>query len=225
MNKRQFSSITNSTAVRIAKREIISFVVTLREGVLRYINSPVKIFTIVLSILLLIIDSSKFGSSLLVLSELIINVRGLLIKNRKSIVPWAFRLLISRLVTWGLILEFFIITENNWMIILLPIVISWYVFEPSFIGRNGKSKSTSFSERFSYFIERYPFFIGYGIIPSLIFSLYFFDFISSGWILLSIIQMIFVSNEIPPPAYLEGVPYFKETWPTDILDYIESYFE
>lgn len=101
-------------------------------------------------------------------------------------------------------------------LLILPIGLSWYVFEPMMI-LNRKS----YGERFEYFVSRFPFFTGFGLL-SAIFS--YFDLVSSAhfFILLMSVSSS-ASEEIIKgrPQYSKGIPYTKNTFSYDPIEGIE----
>lgn len=101
-------------------------------------------------------------------------------------------------------------------LLILPIGLSWYVFEPMMI-----LNKKSYGERFEYFVSRFPFFTGFGLL-SAIFS--YFNLVE--WSHLTLLLMSIsraTADDIAKnrPQYTKGIPYTKETFSYDPIEGIE----
>jgi len=99
-------------------------------------------------------------------------------------------------------------------LLILPIGLSWYVFEPMMIfNRN------TYGTRFEYFISRFPFFTGFGLFAAIFSYFNVVEFAHLFMLLMSVSSS--TSNEIERPKYTKGVPYTKNTFSYDPVEGIE----
>jgi hypothetical protein len=82
---------------------------------------------------------------------------------------WLPRLVASRAVTYWLYASLDVFTEEyGWLgYLLLPLILSWYALEPRATLRRRGSRSAGITERLSFILDRYPFFMGYGLLPAM----------------------------------------------------------
>lgn len=101
-------------------------------------------------------------------------------------------------------------------LLILPIGLSWYVFEPIMI-----LNKKSYGERFEYFVSRFPFFTGFGLL-SAIFS--YFDIVEWAHFTLLLMSVSSATDDNiikNRPQYAKGIPYTKETFSYDPIEGIE----
>lgn len=101
-------------------------------------------------------------------------------------------------------------------ILVLPVGISWYIFEPQFIFNGQK-----YNERFDYFLQRYPYFTGFGLGVSL--CAYLDQIVLTHFFVILMLNSSICSREISRrPKYATRIPYSPETFTFDPVEIIES---
>lgn len=118
-----------------------------------------------------------------------------------------FRYIFSRLVTLYFVFDELIDLPYYLGYIIFPLFLSWYFFEPFLIRRG-----FSYSDRFSYCIDRYPYFYLIGVIPTI--------FLALEWSLLYEVSVVWIHNSIA--ASPEHLPFSRYKFNTDITDVIEQ---
>lgn len=140
-------------------------------------------------------------------------------KRCLSFLQWLIRLSISRALAWWLLWSGAVDLPYDLWWFIFPLFLCWYLFEPLF-ALSGKS----FGDRLDYFISRYPYFTGYGLITSITLFLSHNDLFLTGLELPLLISLIFssaVSTE-DRPKYTRYLPYTPETFTVDPLDLLDG---
>lgn len=142
-----------------------------------------------------------------------ISIEFLLFINSKKPIKYFPFYVISKSLTWVLLT----ILSTEYLLILFPIIISWYIFEQSI--------NLEYSARLQYFYSRYPFFYGYGLIPTILYLLtYYYPYYPILFLsYVSFCLMLSRKRNEKSPIYAIYIPYTKKTFVTDIIDVIDNY--
>ena len=138
-------------------------------------------------------------------------------KNYRSVGSLILHLLFTRIIFWS----FLSYVDINFLILLSPIILTWYIFDPYYIVSSEGKQSPS--TRFNYFISRYPFFYGYGIPPTIILFLILYLEFSPIFFFPFYIFLLSHKNYCSVPLYACYLPYSKLTFSTDIIDIFSNF--
>lgn len=111
-----------------------------------------------------------------------------------------FRLVLSRILAWWFWGQFSL---------FLPITLCWLASEPLFIP-----SGLSYGKRLEYFISRWPFMLGRGLLPSL--------FWIWGHPTLAVLTVILTAEGGDKPKLYRFLPYSPVTFPGDPIEMIEK---
>lgn len=144
--------------------------------------------------------------------------------NRKKLVV---RLVFSRMLTWWLIYSEALEVPYIWWL-FLPTFLSWYVYEPHLIA------NFSPSERFDYFVSRWPYFTGYTSIMSFFYLLAYYEILEFNCVIIaSCLHMMLLTVKGPlyegrldvdkkSPQYARYLPHVRSKWIVDPIDAIDK---
>ena len=153
--------------------------------------------------------------------------------SKRSLFSWFVRFIWCRTMTW---IFFYTIYSNleddQWLfyltytglILASPLLFSWYMFDPYLITTKKSS-----DERFDFFVSRYPFYTGYGLIPTLlifIYALTIYHTFNSRILAITIhciIVLMAGKKRDTAPIYLQYIPYTVVQYaysPADAIDTI-----
>lgn len=135
------------------------------------------------------------------------------------------KFIFSRIVIWWLFYTIYSqwYTENITLLtclsfITFPLLFSWYIFDPFLLPH----RRYSLSDRFDYFLSRFIFFTGFGLIPFVILFLCLFLDYPNYLIFITICIICHHHSREPHPYYARYIPYTKNQHIVDPLDHIES---
>ena len=145
--------------------------------------------------------------------------------NVRKFVSTILRFAFARAITWWFIYTIW----NQWdieyilpFIIGVPILISWYIFEPFLLPY----RRFSTSDRFDYFLSRFPYFMGFGTIPTFIMCIILM-FEPARWLYIimyiCVLKVLSHINDDSAPNYARNIPYTKNTYATNPIDMLEDW--
>ena len=145
--------------------------------------------------------------------------------NRKFIIPLLIRFCFSRIVICWLFYtiysqwyfdDFTLFTQLSFL--TFPFLLSWYIFDPFLLPY----RRYSLSDRFDYFLSRFSFFTGVGIVPFLVILFWLLLDLPNYFVYLTICIMCNHKTLGNCPNYARYLPYTKTQFIIDPLDNIES---
>jgi len=147
-----------------------------------------------------------------------------------NLIPWLVRFLFTRAVVWWLFYTIYSEWYEDFSLMTVlsflgfPLLLSWYLFDPYLLI----TKRFSMSDRFDYFLSRLPFFTGFGLIPLMLFLIWWSSSLNiilyySIYSTICIICSHITEHIDKMPEYAKYIPYTTVKFTIDPLEYIEDY--
>jgi hypothetical protein len=140
------------------------------------------------------------------------------------VVSLIVRFIFSRIVAWWLFYTIYSqwYTEELTLFTSLsffgfPFLLSWYIFDPFLLSY----RRYTLGDRFDYFLSRFSFFTGYGLVPLILLLVWMF---TEYYYCIYVVLCVMCSHQtkITCPDYARYLPYTKNQFVVDPLDWIES---
>lgn len=140
----------------------------------------------------------------------------LIVLRRKNyaILTLCLRHLLSRCLIWWLLYTYSEFTDNYVILLMSPILLSWYMFDPFLL----MSRKMTITSRLEFFLKRYPYYIGCGILPCIII---YYNLLSPSRILVLLSVMCSHKNN-NSTLYKQWFPSSGKEYIIDPIEFLES---